>query len=124
MREMWFIPEWVGEWADKNPNFRNFPVFAAFAALLFFVWNLLSPNSDTRPPTSAKSLSLLVPSLLVLRRAALCFCAPALLGALLEVAQLLFLSSRHFDWADIGWSASGAFAGAALAAACFRSLSA
>ncbi len=132
MREMAWIPAWLGEWADRNPNFRNFPVFAALSALLFFVWNLNSPISDIRPPTSAKSLRL--PSapphavsrtrLLVLRRAALCFCAAALLGASLEVLQLLFLSTRHFDWADIGWSTSGAFVGAAIAAACFRSPSA
>ena len=28
------------------------PVFAALSAVLFFVWNLLSPISDIRPPTS------------------------------------------------------------------------
>jgi hypothetical protein len=26
MREMWWIPSWLGEWADRNPNFRNMPV--------------------------------------------------------------------------------------------------
>ena len=39
MREMWWIPDWLGTWADRNGNFRNFPVFAAFAALLFLVFN-------------------------------------------------------------------------------------
>lgn len=34
MREMWWIPDW----ADRNGNFRNFPVFAVFAALLLFVF--------------------------------------------------------------------------------------
>jgi hypothetical protein len=119
MREMWWIPAWLGEWADRNPNFRNMPVFAALSVLLSFVWNLLSPISDIRRLTSAKSLSLLVSSPVVrgpvvLRRAALCFCAAALLGASLEALQLL-LSNRHFDWADIGWSTSGAFAGAFVA---------
>jgi hypothetical protein len=38
MREMWWIPAWLGEWADRNPNFRNFPVFAALSAVLFLVF--------------------------------------------------------------------------------------
>jgi len=43
MREMWWIPGWLGEWADRNGNFRNFPVFAALAALLFFVFTFYQP---------------------------------------------------------------------------------
>jgi len=39
MREMAWIPGWIGEWADRNPNFRNFPVFAALSAVLFLVFN-------------------------------------------------------------------------------------
>jgi hypothetical protein len=39
MREMAWIPAWLGEWADRNPNFRNFPVFAALSAVLFLVFN-------------------------------------------------------------------------------------
>ncbi len=108
MTELPFIPQWLGEWADRNPNFRNMPVFAVFAALLFFVFRFF------RLPTANRIL----PTAL---RAAVCASA---LGILLEVAQLLFLSTRHFDWADIGWSTTGAFVGAAVAAACFRSSSA
>ena len=119
MREMWWIPDWLGTWADRNGNFRNFPVFTVFAALLFFAWNLLSPISDIRRLTSAKSLSLLVSSPVVrgpvvLRRAALCFCAAVLLGASLEVAQLL-LPNRRADPMDLLWMALGAFVGAITA---------
>lgn len=132
MREMWWIPEWVGEWADRNGNFRNMPVFAVFAALLFFAWNLLSPFSDIRPPTSAKSLGLpsasphavsktrlFVSRLLVLRRAALCFCAAALLGASLEALQLL-LPNRHADPMDLLWMTLGASTGAFGSAYIFK----
>ena len=110
MREMWWIPDWLGTWADRNGNFRNFPVFAAFAALLFFVLSL-SP---------LKHWSSELPNHFPLRLAFGAFLATALLGTSLEVAQLLFLANRHFDWADIGWSTSGALVGATVAAACFR----
>ena len=119
MSELPFIPTWLGTWADRNGNFRNFPVFAALAALLFFVFSAFRLQTATcNLPTSKQSLGLFVSRLLVLRRAALCFCAAALLGASLEVAQLLFLPNRHFDWADIGWLTAGAFVGAFLSAAC------
>ena len=148
MREMWWIPDWVGEWADRNGNFRNFPVFAVFAALLFLAFNTnhagLPRRSETKEgaaprvggfvfrsfrlppvncdlPTSKQSFSLLVPGLLVLRRAALCFCAATLLDASLEVAQLL-LPHRWADWRDVLWSVTGAFAGA-FAAMLLSSLS-
>ena len=39
MREMWWIPSWPGEWADRNPNLRNMPVFAALSAVLFLVFS-------------------------------------------------------------------------------------
>ena len=45
MREMWWIPDGLGEWADRNGNFRNFPVLAALAALLFFVFNFCRLNT-------------------------------------------------------------------------------
>lgn len=99
MREMVWIPQWLGEWADRNPNFRNFPVFAVFSGLLFFVFGVFRLNTATCKLKTAL-------------RAALCASA---LGVLLEVLQLLFLSNRHFDWADIGWSTSGAFVGAIFA---------
>jgi hypothetical protein len=107
MREMAWIPHWLGEWADRNPNFRNFPVFAALAALLFLVFSVL-PSSFY----SSLKLKFQPFSFRTALRAAVCASA---LGALLEVAQLLFLSNRHFDWADIFWMTSGAFVGASSA---------
>lgn len=99
MREMWWIPDWVGEWADRNGNFRNFPVFAVFSALLFFVLRPFQLNTVNRTQNTALGAAL---------------CASAF-GVLLEVAQL-FLSNRHFDLADIGWSTGGALVGVATAA--------
>jgi hypothetical protein len=124
MREMAWIPGWIGEWADRNPNFRNFPVFAALSAVLFLVFNTSHAVAASREGGfvfGSLSLNTANCKLKTALRAAVCASA---LGALLEVAQLLFLSNRHFDWADIGWMSSGALVGAALAAACFRSLSA
>jgi threonine/homoserine efflux transporter RhtA len=109
MREVIWIPSWLGEWADRNGNFRNFPVFAAFAALLFLVFSVLPFAFH-----SALKLKFQPFSFRTALRAAVCASA---LGVLLEVAQLLFLPTRHFDWADIGWSTSGAFVGATVAAA-------
>jgi hypothetical protein len=97
MREMWWIPGWLGEWADRYPNFRNFPVFCAFSALIVLVVTRYQPLA-TRYGRWRLAFGV--------------FVATSLLGASLEVLQLLFLPNRHFDWADIGWSASGAFAGA------------
>ena len=122
MREMWWIPGWLGEWADRYPNFRNFPVFAAFAALLFLVFNTSHAGAAPRAGGFVfKSFSLKAANfrLNTALRAAACSSA---LGFSLEVAQLHFLANRHFDWADIGWSTSGAFVGATVAAACFRIL--
>jgi hypothetical protein len=111
MREMAWIPGWIGEWADRNPNFRNMPVFAALSAVLFFVFSSFRlQTANCHLPTSPQVPRPVVPSLLVLRRAALCFCAVALLGASLEVAQLVFLPNRYFDWAEIGWMTTGAAA--------------
>ena len=99
MREMWFIPTWLGTWADRNGNFRNFPVFAALAALLFFVF------SAFRLPTANRIL----PTAL---RAAVCASA---LGVALEALQLL-LPGRHADPMDLLWMTLGAFVGSFTAA--------
>jgi glycopeptide antibiotics resistance protein len=95
MREMWWIPEWVGDWADRNGNFRNMPVFAVFTALLFFVF------SAFRLPTANRIL----PTAL---RAAVCASA---LGVALEALQLL-LPNRHADPMDLLWMTLGASVGA------------
>lgn len=53
MSELPLIPTWLGAWADANPNFRNMPVFAVFAALLFFVLRFFQLNTaDCRLNTS------------------------------------------------------------------------
>ncbi len=103
MREMAWIPSWLGEWADRNGNFRNMPVFAALAALLFFVVALYQ-RLVTRCGRWRIALGV--------------FIATALLGASLEVAQLL-LPGRHADPMDLLWMTLGAFVGSfTVASAC------
>jgi glycopeptide antibiotics resistance protein len=115
MREMWWIPGWLGEWADRNGNFRNFPVFAALAALLFFVLRFFQLNTancrlTTSTPASTSNQPL-VTRYGRWRIAFGAFAATALLGVLLEVAQLL-LPNRHADPMDLLWMTLGAFVGA------------
>jgi VanZ family protein len=81
------------------------PVFAAFAFVLFIVWSSFRPCNRTSE----------APKHCLVRLAFGVFVATALLGVLLEVLQLLFLPNRHFDWADIFWMTTGAFAGAFVA---------
>jgi hypothetical protein len=107
MREMPWIPGWIGEWADRNPNFRNFPVFAALSALLFFVVTFYQP---------------LVTSCGRWRLAFGVFAASSLLGALLEVAQAR-IPGRWADPFDVMWSALGALVGVSIASAVFRLVS-
>jgi VanZ family protein len=99
MREMAWIPGWIGEWADRNPNFRNMPVFAALSALLFFVVTLYQPLVTRHGRW---------------RLAFGAFVATGLLGVLLEALQLL-LPHRWADWVDVFWSVAGAFFGALVA---------
>lgn len=99
MTEIPFIPTWLGTWADANPNFRNMPVFAALAALLFFVVTFYQP---------------LVTRYGRWRLAFAAFIATALLGAALEVAQLL-IPGRIADPMDVLWMTLGAFVGASAA---------
>ena len=119
MREMWWIPDWLGTWADRNGNFRNFPVFAALAALLFLVFNTCHAVAAPRVggfvfsalPSSFYSSLKLKFQPLPLRtalRAAVCVSA---LGVALEALQLL-LPNRHADPMDLLWMTLGAFAGA------------
>jgi len=111
MREMWWIPEWLGAWADRHGNFRNFPVFAALAALLFLVFSLL-------PASFYSSLKLKFQpfSFRTALRAAVCASA---LGIALEVAQLL-LPNRHADPMDLLWMTLGASTGAFGSAYIFK----
>ncbi len=112
MTELPFIPQWLGEWADRNPNFRNMPVFAALAALLFLVFSVL-------PSSFYSSLKLKFQPLPLRTALRAAVCASAL-GASLEVAQLLFLSNRHADPMDLLWMTLGAFAGAFGSAYIFK----
>jgi VanZ family protein len=95
MTELPFIPQWLGEWADKNPNFRNFPVFAALSALLFFVVTFYQ-RLVTRYGRWRIALGV--------------FAATGLLGIVLEVAQIL-IPGRVADWHDVLWASLGALAG-------------
>lgn len=95
MTELPFIPQWLGEWADRNPNFRNFPVFAALSALLFFVVTFYQ-RLVTRYGRWRIALGV--------------FSATGLLGIVLEVAQIL-IPGRVADWHDVLWASLGALAG-------------
>jgi glycopeptide antibiotics resistance protein len=99
MREMAWIPGWIGEWADRTPNFRNMPVFAALSALLCFVVTLYQPLV-TRHGRWRIAFGV--------------FVATGLLGIALEALQLL-LPHRWADWVDVFWSVAGAFFGALVA---------
>jgi glycopeptide antibiotics resistance protein len=100
MREVIWIPTWLADWADRNGSFRNFPVFAVFAALLFVVatfdQQLVSRYGRWRLAFGA-------------------FIVTALLGFALEALQLL-LPGRWADPMDVFWSALGALTGAVAAA--------
>lgn len=120
MTEIWFIPTWLGTWADANPNFRNMPVFAVLAALLFFVlrsFQLPTANRVCEPKarpkmtprqTDRRGDQLILRTLPTALRAAMCASA---LGALLEALQLL-LPGRWADPLDVMWMTLGAFVGA------------
>ncbi len=112
MTELRFIPQWLGEWADRNPNFRNFPVFAALSALLLFVWSLFARGNGSDVSMSA------FPRFSIWRRAAVCAVCTGLLGIVLELAQIL-MPGRVADPRDVLWMTAGAFVGAL--AACYVS---
>jgi hypothetical protein len=99
MTEIPFIPTWLGTWADANPNFRNMPVFAALAALVYIVVTFYQP---------------LVISCGWWHLAFGVFAASSMLGALLEVAQAR-IPGRWADPFDVMWSALGALMGVCVA---------
>lgn len=115
MTELPFIPDWLGTWADRNGNFRNFPVFAVFAALLFFVLRFFRlPTADCRLNTSNPAFTRHQQPATRYGRwriAVGAFAATALLGVALEALQLL-LPNRHADPMDLLWMTLGAFVGA------------
>ena len=115
MTELPFIPQWLGAWADRNPNFRNFPVFAALAFLLFFVCNSfrLQTANCYLPTSNTTSYPRLATRYGRWRIAFGAFLATALLGTSLEVAQIL-IPGRVADWHDVLWASLGALTGAFL----------
>ena len=92
MTALQWLPQEVGQWADREPNFRTaFPFvgLAFFLALIFFEWS--------RPWGAVLAVIL---SLLVLAAA--------------EVGQLA-LPGRTADWKDIGWGSVGIASGLLIA---------
>lgn len=96
MRTQQWIPPAVAKWADNNPTFRNFPVFALVG--------FLAAGAIGMPGRLSIPVSVLGAAVVA-----------GMFGTALEVAQI-WLRGRFFDPNDIAWSVSGAFAGALAAA--------
>jgi VanZ family protein len=92
MRTQQWIPRAVAKWADDNPTFRNFPVFAVIGFLAACAIGLPGKSSN---PTAVLAGAV----------------AAGMFGTALEVSQI-WLRGRFFDPNDIAWTVSGAFAGA------------
>jgi hypothetical protein len=95
MRAQQWIPRAVAKWADDNPTFRNFPVFAAIG--------FLAAGAIGLPGKSSIPSAVLAGAVVA-----------GTFGTGLEVAQI-WLRGRFFDPNDIAWTVSGAFAGALAA---------
>lgn len=87
LRELPWMPDWLGAWADRHGRLRNLPAFAGLAVLLF-------------------------PFAGIFRGA----CLAGGLAVVVECVQIA-LPGRIFDWADIFWSLVGVAAAALLVAA-------
>jgi hypothetical protein len=107
MSRIWWIPDWVGNWADRHPYFRNFPPFAALSATLFFVWSLF-----TRMNVPDASMSAF-PRFSIWQRALVCALLVSVLGTALEFLQQLVPERfGNFHQMQIFWSVVGALFGA------------
>jgi VanZ family protein len=95
MKDLGWMPRNLANWADLNPTFRNFPVFAALSLVASIA---LGSRPDFKPVRSAFSAALAV----------------SLFGTAVELLQI-WIPGRFFDPNDIAWSVSGAFAGSVLA---------
>ena len=95
MRTQHWIPRAVAKWADDNPTFRNFPVFAVIG---FLAAGAIGLSGKSSIPTAVLAGTV----------------AAGTFGTALEVAQI-WLRGRFFDPNDIAWTVSGAFAGALAA---------
>lgn len=84
LSELAWMPDWLGKWADRHGNFRNFPAFAALAVILAL------PLGWWRGAAAGAGM-----------------------GIALELVQL-GVRGRSFDWADIVWSVAGAGMGGGL----------
>lgn len=98
MQSIPWIPDFIARWADRNPNFRNFPAFGLLSFALFTATLLLR---DKQIP--------------LVRTALICTLITILLAALFELLQLA-LPNRSADWRDILWSALGALTATLLPA--------
>jgi hypothetical protein len=117
MRELWFIPEWLGRWADRNPTFRNFPAFALLSAAMFAAWSLV------RPLPAAPAWDWRVVFGANINRMLACALVVGLLGVALEFLQPHFrLRPREPSLLDVSWSVAGAFVGAFASGLAFKFL--
>lgn len=89
-----WIPGFVGDWADRNPDFRNFPAFAGLCAASIFVAVGLRGRLDR-----------------IGRTVIMCIAGTSLFGTALELAQFSLIPSRTASWMDVIWSCLGAAAG-------------
>lgn len=81
LSELGWMPDWLGGWADRHGNFRNFPAFTVLAVVLVYTVGLRLGTA-----------------------------LAASLGIAFELIQL-GTRGRSFDWADIAWSVAGAGVG-------------
>jgi len=117
MREVWFIPTWLGVWADRNPNFRKFPAFGLLSAAIFAAWSLVWPL----PAASALNWGEVFGA--NINRMLACAWVVGLLGVALEFIQPYFrLRPREPSLLDVSWSVAGAFVGAFAAGIAFKLL--
>jgi hypothetical protein len=116
MSRIWWIPDWVGQWADRHPYFRNFLPFAALSALLFVAWSSFSPlpsDSTRHSPQVTRHSTLSAQSkvyaVLIFQRALVCALLVSVLGTGLELIQQLVPERvGNFHHMQICWSVAGA----------------
>jgi hypothetical protein len=88
-----WIPGFVGDWADRNPDFRNFPAFSLLSCTIVIAVVCVRGHLQG-----------------LWRTALVCAAGTAVFGTLLEFAQVI-LPNRAASCPDVIWSVLGAFAG-------------
>lgn len=118
MSRIWWIPDWIGQWADRHPYFRNFPPFAALSFVLFAVFTFYQVG---RRGDLSRKASVLATRHLGWRLALGASVATALLGTSLEFLQQMIPERAAYahPW-QIMWSVVGAFVGSFGAALLMR----